>query len=193
MGDKADLPPPEVYDGITAEVRRILAEFSGVPVEKIQLGTCLGQEAKPNEWDPDGKSDPLALDSLDLISVAIALEERFDIELPDKDVDDPALSVVLGLVDHVARKVAAKGGVESAQRAANRAYRETVDRVAPPPTPDPALAPGGPYPADGGGVWGAPAGKRPTHGGYPEPKRDWRRPRRLILDPDDAPAGLARS
>jgi acyl carrier protein len=71
---------------------------------------ALAEQISGCEANPDSRLvDDLGLDSLDLIQLAINLEEAFGIEIPDDDVDDPALGVVSGLIAYVERKVALRG------------------------------------------------------------------------------------
>lgn len=89
-----------------ATVCEVLSEFSGVPVEKITLDSSLGQEDRTAFSGQSG--GPLGLDSLDLINVAMGLEEKFGIELPDEDVDRQELGTVRGLIAHIEAKMAGK-------------------------------------------------------------------------------------
>jgi acyl carrier protein len=53
--------------------------------------------------------EDLALDSLDRVQLAIDVEKEFDIIIPDRDVDDPALGVLSGLIAYVERRTARVG------------------------------------------------------------------------------------
>lgn len=58
-------------DPLTRKVIAALADVRGVPVETIR---------------PDSSFEELGVDSLDGINLAFALEELFDIEIPDEAV-----------------------------------------------------------------------------------------------------------
>lgn len=58
-------------DSLTRKVIAALADVRGVPAETIQ---------------PDSRFEELGVDSLDGINLAFALEELFDIEIPDEAV-----------------------------------------------------------------------------------------------------------
>ena len=61
-------------DSLEIKVRNILAE---------QLGVDLG------EVTPDARIlDDLGADSLDVVELVMSLEEAFDIEIPDEDVEE---------------------------------------------------------------------------------------------------------
>ena len=61
-------------DSLEIKVRNILAE---------QLGVDLG------EVTPDARIlDDLGADSLDVVEMVMSIEEAFDIEIPDEDVED---------------------------------------------------------------------------------------------------------
>ncbi len=49
----------------------------------------------------------LAFDSLDLISLAMEIEDEFSIEMPDSDVDKPELGTLGGVTGYVEGKLAA--------------------------------------------------------------------------------------
>ena len=57
--------------------------------------------------------DKLLLDSLDLIELAMLLEDEFGINIPDRDVDTPELSTFGGLVSYVQGKVDEQVGVNA--------------------------------------------------------------------------------
>lgn len=48
----------------------------------------------------------LAFDSLDLISLAMLIEDEFAVEIPDADVDLPALGTLGGVCEYVEGKLA---------------------------------------------------------------------------------------
>lgn len=64
-------PPHETPDPLTRQIIAALAEVRGVPAETIR---------------PDSSFEELGVDSLDGINLAFALEELFDIEIPDEAV-----------------------------------------------------------------------------------------------------------
>jgi acyl carrier protein len=58
---------------IRKEVIEVLAEHSGLSVDEIK--------------DNSHITDDLGMDSLDNVEAVMALEERFDIEIPDEDAE----------------------------------------------------------------------------------------------------------
>ena len=91
---------PSVPEAVAADVRRIIAETLRLPVEPVALDTQL-DEAR------------LGIDSLGLIKLNVALEEAFDIALPDfTPLEQPHIRSVRDVAALVAGKVAAqaKGG-----------------------------------------------------------------------------------
>jgi acyl carrier protein len=76
-------------DSLETKVRNILAE---------QLGVDLG------EVTPDARIlDDLGADSLDVVEMVMSIEEAFDIEVPDEDVED--LRTVADVERYVTRAV----------------------------------------------------------------------------------------
>ena len=76
-------------DSLETKVRSILAE---------QLGVDLG------EVTPDARIlDDLGADSLDVVEMVMSLEEAFDIEVPDEDVEE--LRTVADVERYVTRAV----------------------------------------------------------------------------------------
>lgn len=75
---------------IRTQVHAILAKISGG--SDITDETSLGRGG-------------LDLDSLDKIQVAVDLEEAFNIEIPDDDVDDPRLGTAAGIVAYIEGRV----------------------------------------------------------------------------------------
>ena len=76
-------------DSLETKVRNILAE---------QLGVDLG------EVTPDARIlDDLGADSLDVVEMVMSIEEAFDIEVPDEDVED--LRTVSDVERYVTRAV----------------------------------------------------------------------------------------
>lgn len=84
----------EVHERVVA----LVAEMSGVPAEKITPGSPIGNEPMQSIYDPDAKCDPLDLDSLDRVDLAVALERTFDIALTDDELTDHKHGTVGGLV-----------------------------------------------------------------------------------------------
>ena len=74
---------------ILARVQRILCDQTGDPVEKFPATE---------------KFDEMALDSIDGIEIVMALEEEFDIEIPDTDAEK--FVTVQDAVDCITRLVA---------------------------------------------------------------------------------------
>jgi acyl carrier protein len=76
---------------VLEKVQKIVAE---------QLGVDLG------EVKPESKfADDLGADSLDTVELVMALEEEFDIEIPDEAAE--GISTVQSAVDFISHKVAA--------------------------------------------------------------------------------------
>ena len=57
-------------DSVTEEVLDVIAETQRMPREKITL---------------DGRFEELGMDSMDAVNILFALEEKFDITIPDDD------------------------------------------------------------------------------------------------------------
>lgn len=82
---------------IEATVRKILVEQLGVDAGEVTREASLVED--------------LGADSLDVVEIAMALEEEFGIEIPDEDLEaagTPATATVGRLIDLVERKLAAK-------------------------------------------------------------------------------------
>ena len=60
-------------ESVTEEVLDVIAETQRLPREKITL---------------DGRFEELGMDSMDAVNILFALEEKFDITIPDETVDD---------------------------------------------------------------------------------------------------------
>jgi acyl carrier protein len=77
-------------DSLEIKVRNILAEQLGVDLSEVT---------------PDARIlDDLGADSLDVVEMVMSLEEAFDIEVPDKDVEE--LRTVADVERYVTRAVA---------------------------------------------------------------------------------------
>ncbi|ANP54802.1 acyl carrier protein [Streptomyces griseochromogenes] len=57
---------------IVAGLAEIVNEIAGIPVEDVQLDKSF--------------TDDLDVDSLSMVEVVVAAEERFDVKIPDEDV-----------------------------------------------------------------------------------------------------------
>lgn len=79
----------------SSRVETVLREYGG-----LESGFSFHNET-------DLRAD-LHFDSLDLISVAMQIEDEFRIEITDDDVDSPALGTFGGLVAHVDGKLMAR-------------------------------------------------------------------------------------
>ena len=81
---------PEAYQALETKLKNIVAEHLGIEsVEAVQLDSNL--------------IDDLGADSLDMVEMIMALEETFDIEVPDEDTED--IETFGELVAYVAAKV----------------------------------------------------------------------------------------
>lgn len=77
-------------DSLEIKVRNIVAEQLGVDVAEVK---------------PDARIlDDLGADSLDVVEMVMSLEEAFDIEVPDQDVEE--LRTVADVERYVTRAVA---------------------------------------------------------------------------------------
>ena len=79
-----------------SQVKNILSHYSGVDLPEIA-------DDRPIGMDCDGAG--LQLDSLDKLEVVVALEECFDIEIPDDDVDEPAMGTAAGIAAYIDRRI----------------------------------------------------------------------------------------
>src|SRR5690606_37138878 len=61
-------------DEIVAGLAEIVNEIAGIPVEDVQLDKSF--------------TDDLDADSLSMVEVVVAAEERFDVKIPDDDVQN---------------------------------------------------------------------------------------------------------
>ena len=96
-------------------VARVIADLAGLDADKIGPAQSLGQKQAPNfYWHssvkgaPADPPKPIGLDSLDLVQLAMNLEEEFGISISDEEVDAPALDHVGGLAAFIQGKVDAK-------------------------------------------------------------------------------------
>lgn len=81
----------QTWDRVTL----LAAHLSGMDADKIGPKTVLGKGG-------------LDLDSLDKVWLAMTVEEEFDIDLPDEEIDDPKLGTIGGLVEHIQNKLDAR-------------------------------------------------------------------------------------
>jgi acyl carrier protein len=72
---------------IRAGLAEIVNEIAGVPAEDVQLDKSFTED--------------LDIDSLSMVEVVVAAEERFGVKIPDDDVKD--LSTVGSAVDYIQR------------------------------------------------------------------------------------------
>ena len=74
---------------VAAKVKSIVSEWAGIKLEDITLESDFTED--------------LALDSLDLVQLALAFEEAFNIEIPDADAEN--LRTVKQVIDYIESKV----------------------------------------------------------------------------------------
>lgn len=94
-------------------VCHVIAKMTLIEADKISPSQSLGQRQTPNHyWHCSVKGalppQPIGFDSLDLVQLAMNLEEEFDISISDEEVDSPAIDHVGGLVAFVQGKLDAK-------------------------------------------------------------------------------------
>ncbi len=80
-------------DELFAKFRAIAAEVLSVPEESVVPGASFG--------------DDLDADSLDLVEMVMALEEQFDIEVPEEELE--GIKLVSQAYELVEKKIAEKG------------------------------------------------------------------------------------
>jgi acyl carrier protein len=97
-----------VADQTYQRVSQVIADLVGCAPESIGPGQCLGYRQTTNLY-ASTETKPLELDSLDRVSLAMKLEDEFHIEIPDAEVDDPAIDHVGGLVAFIQGKLDARG------------------------------------------------------------------------------------
>lgn len=76
----------------------ILTKVQGIVAEQLQVDVA---EVKPQS----SFANDLGADSLDTVELVMALEEAFDIEIPDESAE--SIATVQNVVDFIANKVAA--------------------------------------------------------------------------------------
>ena len=72
---------------IRSNLAEIVNEIAGIPVEDVQLDKSF--------------TDDLDVDSLSMVEVVVAAEERFDVKIPDEDVKN--LKTVGDAADYIAK------------------------------------------------------------------------------------------
>jgi acyl carrier protein len=72
---------------ILAGLAEIVNEVAGIPADDVQLDKSF--------------TDDLDIDSLSMVEVVVAAEERFDVKIPDEDVKN--LSTVGDAVNYIAK------------------------------------------------------------------------------------------
>lgn len=82
---------------MVGRIKRIVAEAVGIPPSRVEMDSLLRED--------------LGADSLDLVEIAAGLEEAFDIEVPDEEVE--RARTVRDLVRYVAlaREAAARQAI----------------------------------------------------------------------------------
>ena len=80
-------------ESVTEEVLDVIAETQRLPREKITL---------------DGRFEELGMDSMDAVNILFALEEKFDITIPDEAAKQ--IRNFRDMVDGVQKMVDAKAG-----------------------------------------------------------------------------------
>lgn len=71
------------------KVKKIIADQLGLEEVEVTLNSTF--------------SDDLGVDSLELFEVIISLEEEFNIEIPNEEIED--IKDVKGIVDYIERKI----------------------------------------------------------------------------------------
>jgi acyl carrier protein len=72
---------------ILSGLAEIVNEVAGIPADEVQLDKSF--------------TDDLDIDSLSMVEVVVAAEERFEVKIPDEDVKN--LATVGDAVDYIAR------------------------------------------------------------------------------------------
>ena len=88
-------------DELTQRVLKCIATAKRIPLEQVTI---------------DGEFQQLNIDSMDAVEILFALENEFDINIPDDEVRE--VRNVRQMVEGVARLVAAKAAATSADAAA---------------------------------------------------------------------------
>lgn len=88
---------------LTQRVLKVIATSKRIPLEQVTI---------------DGEFQQLNIDSMDAVEILFALENEFDINIPDEDVRE--VRNVRQMVEGVARLVAAKAAAGSADAVAGQ-------------------------------------------------------------------------
>jgi acyl carrier protein len=88
---------------LTQRVLKVIATSKRIPLEQVTI---------------DGEFQQLNIDSMDAVEILFALENEFDINIPDDEVRE--VRNVRQMVEGVARLVAAKNGAAPADAAASQ-------------------------------------------------------------------------
>ena len=80
---------PEAHEALEARVRTILVEQLGVEESEVTSDASLPED--------------LGADSLDMVEIVMALEEIFDVEIPDEDAGE--IETVAEVVAYMAGRV----------------------------------------------------------------------------------------
>ncbi len=74
--------------------------------DKVKKIVAEQLEVEPNDIKPESNfADDLGADSLDTVELVMALEEEFDIEIPDEEAEK--ITTVQAVVDYINEKVPA--------------------------------------------------------------------------------------
>ena len=84
---------PDISDELTERVLKVIAASRRIPLETVTI---------------DGEFQQLGIDSMDAVEILFALENEFDINIPDEEVRQ--VRNVRQMCEGVARLVAAKSG-----------------------------------------------------------------------------------
>ena len=79
---------PEQHEVLDRKIKAIIVEALGVDLEEVESDSGLVED--------------LGADSLDMVELIMALEEQFDIEVPDEDAE--GITTVADIVAYIARK-----------------------------------------------------------------------------------------
>ena len=82
---------PEQHEVLDRKIKAIIVEALGVDPEDVESDSDLVED--------------LGADSLDMVEVIMALEEQFNIEVPDEDAE--GITTVADIVAYIARKAPA--------------------------------------------------------------------------------------
>jgi acyl carrier protein len=83
------IPPPATKDELRGQCRRIIVETSGIDPRTLTVQTRVAD---------------LGLDGVGVIELAMAIEDAFDLEVPEADID--RLKTLQDIIDYVAQRLA---------------------------------------------------------------------------------------